>query len=206
MPGPNVSTSNVPNIFPDQALVYTGLNFHTLRLALCALYWWQNGDDSGEWIKNLKYVIPMQHNWNVPIKAESTDTYIQYWINKDDRLTQDWYGGEQNEKETARKVADIKVRFMGVQAEQWAKAFHHLTQRNSVPGIFLDFCNAEVLEYVGPIVPMNVDYFRTGNTSVAFDLTFRLEYKEYLDLSDLRKRLMYVSVGSGELLEGGYNP
>ena len=198
MPGSDVA------VHPNQQLIYSGLNFHTLRLALCAMYWWKNGDTTGEWINNMKYVIPMQHNWENPINAESTDTYIQYWINRDDRLTQDYFDGEKGEQETARKIADIKVRFMGTQGEQWAKAFHHITQRNSVPQIFMDFCGAQTLEYVGPIVPTNVNYFQVGNTSVAFDLTFRLEYKEVLDLSDLRQRLMYVSIGSGELLEGGF--
>ena len=181
---------------------YEGLNFITLRLALIALYWWKPDMTDDSWVKSgLKYVIPQQHNWNNPIDAESNDTFIQYWINRDDRITQDYDDGAKNE---VLKAADITIRFLGVQAEQWAKAFHHLTKRQSAADIFMDFCNGEALEYIGPIVPMNVDYFpaKTGNAAIAFDITFTMRYCEYIDLSDLRKPLDYIALVPGEIVEG----
>jgi hypothetical protein len=85
---------------------------------------------------------------------------------------------------------------------QWAKAFHHLTKRNSVAGIFHDFCNGEQLEYIGPIVPINVDYFKVGNTAIGHDISFSLQYREYMDLSDLHKPLEYISVADGVITGG----
>jgi hypothetical protein len=182
---------------PDHS--YAGLSFVTLRLALLAMYWWKPGAKDDSWARdNAKYVVPMQHNWSNPIDAEANDTFIQYWIYRDERLGNDYNEGTKNEVD---KLADITVRFLGVQAEQWAKAFHHLTHRQSVFGIFQDFCNGEALEYIGPIVPMNVDYFRSkvGNTAVAFDVSFRLRYREYIDLSDIRKPLEYIAFPAGDI-------
>jgi hypothetical protein len=182
---------------PDAAVPrYQGLTFETLRLALTAIYWWdpKTGAD-GAWLENQKYVVPMQHNWWNPIDAEANDTYIQYWIDRDERLTQDYYDPDQTEG--TLKVAEIALRFMGVQAEQWAKAAHHWTQRPRVAEIWSDFCNGETLEYIGPIRPVNVDYFKNGNTTIGHDLSFSLQYVEYMDLSGLREPLQYISVAAG---------
>lgn len=182
--------------------VYKGLDFTTLRLALLAIFWWQPGMPEEAWAgKNARYVIPMQHNWELPIDAESNDTYIQYWIDRDDRITEDRNAGNE---ETVLKEADFTVRFIGEQAEQWAKAMHHLAERPAVADIFSDFCNAELFQYIGPIVPMNVDYFKTkvGNAAIAFDITMRVRYWEYMDLSDLHKPLEYISIGEGEIISG----
>jgi hypothetical protein len=186
-----------------QPHVYQGLSFTTLRLALLALFWWKPGTEGDEWArKNARYVIPQQHNWMNPINASTGDTYIQYWIDRDDRVIQDRDTGRE---ETVLKEADISVRFIGEQAEQWAKSMHHLTERDSVADIFRDFCNAELFEYVGPIIPVNVDYFRTkvGNAAIAFDIALRMKYWEYMDLSDLRKPLEYISIAAGEIISGG---
>jgi hypothetical protein len=180
---------------------YLGLTFTTLRLALTAIYWWDPDMTDGAWAENIKYVVPMQHNWMNPIGAEENDTYIQYWIDNDDRLTQDYYGNGQTEE--TLKVADISLRFMGVRAEQWAKAFHHITQRPRIASIFRDFCNGESLEYIGPIRPVNVDYFRRGNTTIGHDMSFSLKYVEYMDLSGLREPLEYISIAAGTVGTGG---
>jgi hypothetical protein len=185
-----------------QKHIYRGLNFTTLRLALLAIFWWKPDMEGDEWATaNARYVIPQQHNWESPIDAGSNDTYIQYWINQDDRIIEDQIAGK---KETVLKEADITVRFIGEQAEQWAKSMHHLAERETVAGIFLDFCNAELFEYVGPIVPMNIDYFKTkvGNAAIAFDVDMRIRYWEYMDLSDLRKPLEYIEFGEGEIISG----
>jgi hypothetical protein len=187
---------------PDAAPRYQGLTFETLRLALTAIYWWDpKAPVDGAWMANSKYVVPMQHNWDNPIGADANDTYIQYWIDSDDRLTQDYYGADQTE--SARKLAEISLRFLGVQGEQWAKAFHHLAKRPRVAEILRDFCNGETLEYIGPIRPMNVDYFRTGNTTIGHDLSFSLQYVEYMDLSGLREPLRYISLAAGTVRAGG---
>jgi hypothetical protein len=181
---------------------YEGLNFTTLRLALAAIYWWKPDMEGDSWLRNgLQYVIPMQHNWSNPISAETHDTFIQYWIDRDDRLTQDYVD---RVKQEVLKAADITIRFLGAQAEQWARAFHHLTKRQGIYDIFMDFCNGEALEYIGPIVPTNVDYFpsKTGNAAIAFDISFSVRYREYMDLSDLRRRLAYINLVPGELIEG----
>jgi hypothetical protein len=180
--------------------IYKGLDFVTLRLALLAMYWFKPGMTDDAWAReNAKYVIPMQHNWNSPIKAGTNDTFIQYWIDRDDRLAQDYNAGTMVE---VLKVADITVRFLGEQAEQWARAFHHLTQRKTVAEIFIDFCNGEALEYIGPIIPVNVDYFGTGNSAIGFDISFSMKYREYMDLSDLRRPLEYISIVPGEVISG----
>jgi hypothetical protein len=177
---------------------YEGVNFVTIRAALCAIYFldFDNPMSDAEWRECLKYVVQMQHNWNGPIEPGSQDTWIQYWIDQDDRWTQDTIVRGQN---VTTKLARISVRFLGVRAEEWAKAFHHLTKRQSVPGIFAEYCSGQMLEYVSPIVPENVDYFGPGNTTIAFDLHFDLRYQESIDLG--WKPLEYISVAPGNLDE-----
>jgi hypothetical protein len=181
---------------------YQGLTFETLRLALTAIYWWDPAaPEDGAWAENRRYVVPMQHNWFNPIDAEANDTFIQYWIDSDERLTQDYYDADQTE--SVLKLAEISLRFMGVQAEQWAKAFHHFAQRPRVTEILRDFCNGSALEYIGPIRPVNVDYFKSGNTTIGHDVSFSLQYVEYMDLSGLREPLEYISVAAGTAHTGG---
>lgn len=188
----------------EEKNTYQGLNFTTLRLALIALFWWKPGTEGDAWaVDNARYVLPMQHNWTNPIEAASGDTFIQYWIDRDDRIVQDGY---EKAEETVLKEADVTVRFLGEQAEQWAKSLHHLAGRKSAAGIFGDFCHAQLFEYVGPIIPMPVDYFKTkvGNAAIAFDVSFRVQYWERMNLRALRKPLEYISVGSGELISGDF--
>ena len=187
---------------PSDVPRYRGLTFETLRMALTAIYWWDpDADDGGAWAENCKYVVPMQHNWMNPIEAGENDTYIQYWIDSDERLTQDYYGSDQTEE--TLKQADIALRFMGVHGEQWAKALHHMTKRPRIAEIFHDFCNGETLEHIGPIRPSNVDYFRRGNTTIGHDVSFSLIYREYMDLRGLREPLRYISIAAGTVITGG---
>ena len=56
--------------------------------------------------------------------------------------------------------------------------------------------------YVSPITPVNVDYFGTGNTELAFSVVFHLEYDEMLDFSKGSSggdRLMYISFPPGNI-------
>jgi hypothetical protein len=136
----------------------------------------------------------MQHNFENPIEPGSQDTWIQFWIDEDDRLTQDANASDAN---GTQKVARVTVRFLGRRAEVWAKAFHHLTKRKSVPQYFVEYCNAQMLEYVSPIVPINVDYFKVGNTTVAHTLSFSLHYMEFMKFGS--EPLNYMSVAPGSI-------
>jgi hypothetical protein len=176
---------------------YDGVTFAHIRAAVCATYFWHKDLTQEEWREALRYVLPMQHNFENPIEPGSQDTWIQFWIDTDDRLTQDYNHDGQN---STIKVADITLRFLGARAEVWAKAFHHLTKRKSVPYFFAEYCNAEMLEYISPIIPINVDYFKPGNVTVAHDLSFRLRYVESMELG--WEPLEYISVFPGEISGG----
>ena len=160
---------------------YFGVNFTTLRIALFLMFF---GEDNGNW-KDLsspkyKYIIPMRGNFENPIedKELNKDTYIQYWIEKDESLTQDDYviidGVGYNRQKC---VASVLIRTVGKQAETWIKAFRHLTKRNGVEEIWSGMCNAEKLEYTSPIRPVKV-YFSGMNSEIGFDVRFKLYYDE----------------------------
>jgi hypothetical protein len=173
---------------------YEGVTFDTVRAALCAVYFLRKDMPVEEWTEALRYVVPSQHNFENPIEPGRQDTWIQYWIDSDGRETQDYNQCGENR---ALKTAWVSVRFLGRRAETWAKAFHHLIQRKSVPVIFQEYCNANMLEHVSPIVPVNVDYFGIGNTTVAHDLSFTLTYMETISLG--WQPLEYVSVAPGKM-------
>jgi hypothetical protein len=173
---------------------YAGANFDNVRAALTATYFLYEGMPKEEWREALGYVVPMQHNFENPIRPGGQDTWMQYWIDEDDRMTQDYTEANAN---LTMKVAHITVRFLGKRAETWAKAFHHLVKRKTVPVYFAEYCNGRMLEYVGPIVPVNVDYFGVGNTTVAHDLSFMLQYEEVMKFD--WKPLEYISVATGEI-------
>jgi len=178
-----------------------GVNFESVKEALVSIFFKYEGIPEDELEKCRGYVVPMQHNFEQPIKPDSQDTWIQFWVDNDDRLTQDT-----NEKgiNWTTKLAHITVRFLGARAESWAKAFHHLSGRQTPKLIWWYYCCSESLEYVSPIIPTNVDYFGVGNTTVAFTLGFNLKYKEGLDYRPIRgedttNRLMYISLAEGDI-------
>ncbi len=176
-----------------------GVTFDSLRRALTALYFQTENMTEAEFGEVMdKSVVPMQHNWMNPLQPGSGDTVIQYWINSTDRYTQDWNDANRN---ISIKVASCTVRFLGVKAEQWAIAFHHLTQRRSAAIILETYCNARALEYIGPITVSNVDYFGAANATKAFTLSFKLQYEEELDFTDGSggDGLEYVSFASGAI-------
>jgi hypothetical protein len=175
-------------------IVYEGVSFKNVRAAIAATYFLYEGMPESEWVEAQKYVIPMQHNFQNPMEPGSQDTWIQFWIDDDERLTQDTNADDAN---GTQKVAKVSLRFVGRRAEVWAKAFHHLTKRKSVPGYFAEYCNAEMLEYVSPIIPINVDYFKVGNTTIAHDLSFSLHYMEFMKFNN--EPLNYVSVAPGQI-------
>jgi len=172
---------------------YTGVNFDNVRGLLCDMYFMRDGVTEEEWRNCLNFVVPMQHNFENPIKPGTQDTWIQFWIDEDDRLTQDYNEVDEN---LTLKTARVAVRFLGVEAEMWAKAFHHLTKRKSVATFFMERCNGRSLEYISPIVPMPVDYFGVGNTTIAFDLSFSIVYEEVMRLD--WEPLEYISMEPGQ--------
>ena len=158
---------------------YNGVNFNNLRKALYLLYF---GIDKGACNSfespKYKYIIPMQGNFENPLQLNEKDTFMMFWIERDESLTQDDYVQYGDQGFNRQKcVASILLRFIGAEAEEWSKAFRHLTKRKGVTEIWSGVCNAEKLEYTAPIVPRKVNY--TGkNSQIAFDVRFKLYYDE----------------------------
>lgn len=158
---------------------YNGVNFNNLRKALYLLYF---GIDKGACNSfespKYKYIIPMQGNFENPLQLNEKDTFMMFWIERDESLTQDDYVQYGDQGFNRQKcVASILLRFIGTEAEEWSKAFRHLTKRKGVTEIWSGVCNAEKLEYTSPIVPRKVNY--TGkNSQIAFDVRFKLYYDE----------------------------
>lgn len=174
----------------DEISLYNGVNFANLRKALYLMYFGVDAvyDDNGKIVGALsqnfdspkyKYIIPMQGNFENPLELEdANDTFMLYWIDRDESLTQDDFVQDGEQSWNRQKcVANILVRFVGAQAEQWVRAFRHLAKRAGVTEIWSGVCNAEKLEYTSPIIPTRVDYFGK-NSQIAFDIRFRLYYDE----------------------------
>lgn len=158
---------------------YLGVNFTTLRKALYLLFFGvDNGNCNNLDSPKYKYIIPIQGNFENPLQLDDKDTYIMYWIERDESLTQDDYEEYDDTGWNRQKcVASILVRFIGKEAEQWVKAFRHLTKRSGVTDIWAVVCNAEKLEYTSPVVPRKINYFGM-NSQIAFDVRFKLYYDE----------------------------
>lgn len=169
---------------------FTGVNFNNLRKALYLMFFGAGEvkDSNGNVIKYLcddfdspkyKYIIPMQGNFENPLQLNDKDTYMMYWIERDESLTQDDYteDSEGNPVDRQKCVASILIRFIGNEAETWAKTFRHLAKRKDITKIWYGVCNAEKLFYTAPIIPRKVNY--TGrNSQVVFDARFKLYYDE----------------------------
>lgn len=169
---------------------FSGVNFDNLRKALYLMFFGAGEikDKQGKVIKYLcddfdspkyKYVIPMQGNFENPLQLQEKDTYIMYWIEKDEGLTQDDYteDDEGNAVNRQKCVAHILVRFVGKEAETWVRTFRHLVKRKDMTRLWYGVCNAEKLVYTSPIIPRKINY--TGlNSQVVFDVRFKLYYDE----------------------------
>ena len=193
-------------------IISKGLTFERLRCAMAWIYFGFEGMTQDQWREALRYVLPMQHNIVNPITLKEEkdgavrDTYIEYWIDDDDRLTRDVQGAQTYQEEGSdrvfmtnecQKVARVTLRFIGAHGEAWAKLFHHINQRPEVMRVFGEYCNANMLEYVGPIRPINVDYFGVQNTAVAYDIVLMLQYVEVMKLPG--ERLGLISIASGNM-------
>jgi hypothetical protein len=184
---------------------YVGVTFGRVRAVLFNMYFYYQGMPEAEAEETLeKYVVPMQHNFENPLQGDNAkDTFIEFWIARDERVTQDFSEATVGGGENAiwRKLATVDLRFVGCEAETWAKAFHHIAQRDQVALAFFELCQGRVLEGIGDIVPVNIDYYGVGNSSIAFDLSIKIEYKESIELT--WKPLEYISLAPGEIIEGG---
>lgn len=160
---------------------YLGVNFNNLRKALYLLFFGvDNGKCNSFESEKYQYIIPMQGNFENPLQLKQNDTYIQYWIEQDTSLTRDDYIQEGDESWNRQKcVATVLLRFIGVQAEDWAKSFRHLYKRKGVVDIWNGVLNAEKLEYTSPIIPRKV-YYSGLNSQTAFDLHIKLYYDEVI--------------------------
>lgn len=164
---------------------YLGVNFNNLRKALYLLYF---GYDEGKCESfdspKYKYIIPMQGNFENPLELNDKDTFILYWIERDQSLTQDDYVEEEDGTCYNRQkcVATILVRFVGSEAEDWVKAFRHLAKRNDVGELWSGVCNAEKLEYTAPVKPQKT-FYSGLNGEIAFDVRFKLYYDECIRIN-----------------------
>ena len=170
---------------------YFGVNFNNLRKALYLLFFGVDEvkDKNGKVIKVLsqdfdspkyKYIIPMQGNFENPLELNGKDTYIMFWIERDESLTQDDYTEFDGIPVNRQKcVASILLRFVGAEAETWAKSLRHLTKRSGVWQIWKGVCNAEKLEYTAPIIPRKM-LFSGLNAQIGFDVRFKLYYDEVI--------------------------
>lgn len=163
---------------------YSGVNFTTLRKALYLMFF---GIDNGKCndldSPKYRYIVPMQGNFDNPLqnmeKELAKNTFIQYWIVKDESLTQDFYSEDEEgfAVDKQKCIAHVMVRFIGKEAETWVKTFRHLTKRKTVWKIFDGVCGATKLEYTSPIIPRKINYFGK-NSQIAFDVYFKLYYDE----------------------------
>ena len=182
--------------------VYTGVNFNTLRKAIYLIFFGVDKikDENGNTIKDARgnelarcndfsspkyrYIVPLQGNFDNPLEQENPEelahnTFIEYWIERDISLTQDDYTEDEegNAVDRQKCIAPILLRFIGKDAEDWAKTFRHMTKREGVSEIFYKVCGAEKLEYTMPIIPRRIN-FSGKNSQIAFDVRFKLYYDE----------------------------
>ena len=158
---------------------YLGVNFNNLRKALYLLFFGvDNGACNSFDSPKYKYIIPMQGDFENPLQIGDKDTYVMYWIEYDESLTQDDFVEDDETGYNRQKcVATILLRFIGKDAETWAKSLRHLAKRDNVTIIWSSVCNAEKLEYTSPIRPKRV-YYSGKNSEIAFDIRFKLYYDE----------------------------
>lgn len=158
---------------------YLGVNFNNLRKALYLMYFGvDNGACNSFDSPKYKYIIPMQGNFENPLELNDKDTFIMYWIERDESLTQDDYIEDIDYPVNRQKcVASVLVRFIGKEAETWVKAFRHLSKRSGVTDIWSGVCNAEKLEYTSPVMPRKIVYSGL-NSQIGFDVRFKLYYDE----------------------------
>ena len=159
----------------------TGVNFESVRIFLYHVFYGRVADaalDEARYNEKKKYILPMKPDQENPIDEESNNTYIQYFIKRDEKITHDVVDGSSN---STLKLAQILIRFVGEEAEQWAKSMHHLTKRKDFAfNVEQDLLGRE-LPKIGDIVPTNINFFGTM-TSIAFDVILHIQYVEFCNM------------------------
>lgn len=189
---------------------YSGVSFSRLRTFLFYMYFYYEGMEKQEADACMNLVVPMLNSIENRLNPQydeageqkiTDDTFIQYWIARDSRLTMDTNdrGDGSGRNYTAVKVALVDIRFVGAQAETWAKAFHHITQREQVAAYMYELCSGKILEDVGDIVPVNIDYFGVGNSTIAFDVSIKIQYSESITLNWKPLELIVIAPGDVEV-------
>jgi hypothetical protein len=126
-------------------------------------------------------------------------TYVLYWINRDRHLTEDSYlyprdyltpkeladfALHDKEKIKAynqnRCVADIGLRFIGLNAEYYAKMLRHLNKSEKAQKAFAFFCNGEKIDLTRHISTSVVGFYGKA-TQLAFDTGIKVYYNELVD-------------------------
>lgn len=153
-----------------------GLTQESLREALLMVIYGRGFEKDKE-----KYIFPLQNQFESPITLASDDTFLMYWIERDESLTNDGLEdiGENEWVDSNYCKATILLRFCGRNAETWVKSFRHHFWKRDVWRIWSETCNADKLEWVSPIVPVRA-VLRGENTEICYDLRMRLKYKEML--------------------------
>jgi hypothetical protein len=64
-----------------------------------------------------------------------------------------------------------------------------------------EICDGKILEYTGAIIPVNVDYFGVGNSTISFDLSIEIQYSESITLD--WKPLEQIVVAPGDIVVQG---
>lgn len=161
-------------------VTFTGVNYNNLRKALYLMFF---GTDNGKCNdfsnEKYQYILPLQGDFQNPMQLKDKDTYILYWIEKDESLTQDdFILDEENEGFNRQKcVATIMLRFVGKDAETWVRTFRHLCKRKDVSPIWSGVCNGYKLLHTMPIHTKRMDFFGKNN-QIAFDIWFKIYYDE----------------------------
>ena len=174
-----------------------GVSYETVRLFLYHTYFGRvvsPAEDEANYHAKKKYILPLKDDYESPAIFNEFDTYIQYFIMRDRKVGKDMLNYKQNE---AKKVAQILLRFVGAEAEVWAKALHHIHERKDFQANIMDDCNGVSMPQIGDILSNQVKFFG-NNTSLAFDVIIHIEYTELIELDF--KPLETFSMASGKIL------
>ena len=84
-----------------------------------------------------KYILPMKQNFFNPVEDMGDDTYIQYFIDRDERITQDQFGYNTN---FLYKMADVSLRFIGKTSRGLGEGNTSFYEKNKCFKDFLQVC------------------------------------------------------------------
>jgi len=173
---------------------FAGATFENVRQFLYHVFYGRQATaeaDEAMYNEKKKFILPLRSDYENPSIFDESDTYIQYFIMRDKRLSND--STQYNENEVL-KQAQILVRFVGKEAENWARRFHHAYQRQDVQANFMSDCNGLLLPYIGDLIPKQVHFFGTV-TSIGFDIMLHASYTEVLNFDFEPLESVYMAKG-----------